>query len=328
MARQLPLTVSNSELNSFKWCKRNWYVSWYLLKRRRREHRTPVSAATLGTKVHVALATYYADGTNPLETLTRVYAEDLAYWREEAEDALTVELLQKEQSLAQAMVEGYVQWVEETGADEDYTVTDVEHRMEVALPDFSPDGEEFEFPGVKLTGQLDARLVRKVDHARLFMDHKTVQSLDGKGLVRNRQMKFYHLLERLDALERTGSFNPPEPTDGALYNMLRKVKRTPKANPPFYGRIEVKHNGLEIENFLTNVMSEIEEMISTILMLDSGVSHQKATPPTPNGECEWKCEHVAICNLMDDGSNWKWAIEEEYEDRTPHDYYDEKKGPA
>lgn len=315
MTRQLPLIVSNSEIQTFKTCRRKWWLHYYLELARKKEYKSPVSAANLGTKVHVALRAFYEGKVDPLKVLTSLYEEDIKYWSEIAGDELVTSNLKKEHDLAHAMVTGYVQWVEETGADEDYEVVAAEQRVEV------PSG----LPQVSLTGKLDTRIIRRVDHTRLFVDHKTVGDLNTPVhmLPRDEQMKFYHLLEKLDAHYRTGG-DAPEPTSGALYNMLRKVKRTATAKPPFYRRVEQPHNRAEIETMWERVHAELEDILSCIERLDGGESHQRVVYPRPSRDCTWACDFEPVCSMIDDGSNWQQMLEDHYEHRDPLAHYEEK----
>ena len=83
----------------------------------------------------------------------------------------------------------------------------------------------------ELMGKLDVRILRHSDERVLFMDHKTVREFTTPvlQLPANMQMKTYHLMEFYSRVND----DAPE-VGGAIYNMLRKVKRTASAKPPFY----------------------------------------------------------------------------------------------
>src|SRR5690606_37584810 len=110
-----------------------------------------------------------------------------------------------------AMVEGYLQWLAETGVDSGLRVVASETYLEAPL---DVPGVEVE---VKLIGKIDVRVVREYDGARLFIDHKTTGSLTEplKTIRLDPQMLHYHVLEWLSDVEAARC-------DGALYNMLRK----------------------------------------------------------------------------------------------------------
>jgi PD-(D/E)XK nuclease superfamily len=308
----VPLLISNSEIQTWKACHRRWYLAYYRELGLRRDLQSAVGARQLGTRVHVALSALYVTGESPLQALQEVYAEDRA--QIDSEDVLALEKLAKEYDLAHAMVEGYLQWIEETGADEGMTFVSSEEVIEV------PSG----VPGVRLRGKLDQRWKRNVDGARLFVDHKTVADFEShvRTLPLNEQMPFYHLLEYLDALAKTGD-EPLERTDGALYNMLRKVKRTARATPPFYHRVEVRHNKEELRSAWIRSMAVIEEIVITRQKLDSGADHRYVAYRKASNDflgCKG-CDFLQVCSLFDDGSNAEGLLREYYVHLDPHERY-------
>ena len=310
----MTLKISNSEMKTFKKCRRHWYLSYYRELGTPKDNEKPIGALQLGTKVHDALQFFYEENGNPLDKITELYMEERERW--EDEPAIVDEIV-KEQVLATAMLEGYVAWLEETGADSGYKIVEVEQAVEVPI---KVNGED-----VILRGKLDARVERKTDGARLFLDHKTVANLTepARTLHMDEQMKFYHLLEELDAKMKTGNA-PPNRTDGGLYNMLRKVKRTANAKPPFYERIEVQHNIHEIRNMWTRVYGVISDMLNVRKLLDEGESHHKVAYPNPTRECTFMCPFLAVCPMMDDGSDYEGFLESQYEYRDPHERYNKK----
>jgi hypothetical protein len=311
------LTVSNSEIQTYKSCKRKWYLVYYRELGLSRKEESPVGPRQLGTRIHTALHSMYADGTNPINVIDGVYANDIAYLQE-AERFDDVVEVQKEQDLAHAMLSGYVEWLAETGADDGITLVAAETVIEV------PSAVD----GVHLRGKLDQRILRESDGARLFLDHKTVGDLStpAKTLPMDEQMKFYHLLEKLDAMHKTGS-EPPWRTDGGLYNMLRKVKRTATAKPPFYGRIEVRHNDHELRNMWIRVHAVIEDIVKTRQQLDAGADHNFVAYPRPSRDCTWSCDFFPVCPMFDDNSNVDGLLSEYYTHINPHQrYVDEETG--
>jgi RecB family exonuclease len=291
-------SISNSEIQTYKSCRRRWYLAYYRELGLTGSAEKSVGARQLGTKVHVALDKMYSENANPIEVVNALYAEDIERWPSARE------ALQREADLARAMLEGFVQWIEETGADEFIRVVATEQALEVPLD---------AIPGIRLKGKLDQRVIRELDGARLFRDWKTVGDLSTplRLLPIDEQMKFYHLLEHLDALDKTGS-GPPEPTGGALYAMLRKVKRTGRANPPFYDQIEVRHNLETLRSMWLRTVRVIHEIVALRAELDSGVDHRYAAYPRPSRDCSWSCDFLPICPMFDDGSNVEGLIAEHY----------------
>ena len=255
----------------------------------------------------------YEEQTNPVDVVNAVYAEDIALFASDPDKVID---LKKEQDLAKAMLEGYIEWVATEAADDGIELVAAETVIEV------PSGN----PRVTLRGKLDQRVVRKTDGARMFLDHKTVADLTTpvRLLPIDEQMKFYHLLEQLDGMYRGVSKEKQWRTDGALYNMLRKVKRTATAKPPFYERVEVRHNRAVIESTWKRVHKVCEEIVAAHSALDAGADHQYVCPPRPSRDCTWKCEFFAICKMFDDGSNVEGLVNEYYEHGDPHERYREE----
>jgi len=304
-----PIRVSNSEIQTWKDCRRRWYLSYYKELGIRRNKDKPTGARQLGTRLHVALCAMYEEQRNPVDVANEIYAEDEKLFADYP-DKITE--MRKEQDLVKAMLEGYVEWVAEEAADEGIELVDAETVIEVPSA----------VKGVLMRGKLDQRVHRKVDGARLFLDHKSVPDLTTpvRMLPLDEQMKFYHLLERLDSLHKTGN-EPQWRTDGGLYNMLRKVKRTATAKPPFYGRTEIRHNDTTLRNTWIRVHKILEELVLTRQALDGGADHQYMCPPRPSRDCTWKCDFFMICPMMDDGSNVDGLTEEYFTHVDPHERY-------
>ena len=302
------IKISNSEIQTYKDCKRKWWLTYY------RELGLVVEDLTgarkLGTNVHTVLGDWYQDGVDPVNGIITIYAEQIKAVEAAGQDAAK---LRKDADLALAMIEGYLQWVDETGQDVDLELVGTEQVIEYPIEVI---GHE-----VLLRGKLDARFDRKSDGARVFLDHKTVQSIDqmSRILPQNEQMKFYHLLEHL-------ALGPAQEkrTDGALFNMLRKVKRTAAAKPPFFDRLHVQHNRAVLESTWKRVIGTITEMMLTREALDAGEDHQVVCPPRPNMDCTWKCDFQPICAMFDDGSNVEGLMTEYYSHIDPHERYNDE----
>lgn len=302
--------VSHSELRTFKECRRRWYLGYH--KRLRRTF-AELGAASLGNRVHGALAAFYsAPEDEALSALwehfdTECMQEQQAFEENEQD---TRELL-KEQKLARAMLEGYVEWLADSGEDSDLDVVGVEEAVEVGSP----------HPGVNLVAKLDLRVQRRSDGMKLFMDHKTVQDFTTpiKTLHLDEQMLEYHLIERLLQVD--------EPTAGAIYNMLRKVGRTKSAKPPFYKRYPVYHGDKELESFYYRVFGVIKDMLEVEAQLAAGVPHGQVAYPTPDRDCTWKCEFFAVCPMFDDGSDAAQVLEIGYRVGDPYARYGLDLGP-
>lgn len=330
--------VSNSEVQTFKDCPRRWWLAWYRgLTPRTTDVGTP---AATGTRIHAALASYYVpDGeapADPLLTLQRLQNEDLATLLSQVDDWSEddqVEVVRLDGSiterrraellnafdLEQAMISGYLEWIAETGEDADLEVVKSEAYVEALLPRLGDEGlEPVEIFGteVKLVGKIDARVRSRVTGRRKFIDHKTVGSLHDPLLGLNQQMLHYHLIEFLS------SNDVDQRCDGALYNMLRKVKRTRASKPPYYSRVPIDHNVHELTNYLWQVGGVVANIVETESLLEqTPYPHQSVVPSRPSRDCVWKCDFFKICRMFDDGSRVEAAVESLYERQDPLSYY-------
>lgn len=314
--------ISNSELWTFRRCKRRWWLGWYRHLRLKQER--PVGARSIGSWVHKALERKYVphgqvseDPRDALErVLTEVYTGLSTFLEQQAKqanveyiDAGLLDAFKKDADLARAMIEGYVQWCAETGADEGIEVISPEAIITAPI-DIAAYARD-----VAIIAKIDVRVRRALDGVRFFIDHKTVGDLTSpvKTIHMNTQMLHYMLIER----------SQPEDTwvEGALYNMLRKVKRTERATPPFYQRVEVRHNPHELVAYNTHMMSTTDDMLTREMMLDAGFDPQVVAPPSYDSTCAWQCDFFAVCNMFDDGSRAEDMVAQYYK-QTPHlDYY-------
>jgi len=178
---------------------------------------------------------------------------------------------------------------------------------------------------VVLQGKIDMRVRRKSDGVRMFRDFKTVGgsfSDFANQAQMNEQILTYMLLETAQ------NKNPEERAEGGIFTMLKKVKRTANARPPFYEQIEVRHNQFTMRSFWQRIHGTISDLMGVKKALDNGADPNFVAYPRPGKDCKWKCQFYTICPLIDDGSAAEAAISEMYEVADPYGYYktDEKKG--
>lgn len=324
---------SNSELQTWKNCRRKWWLAWYREQQLQTQNFTDVRST--GTRVHRALEAWYVpDGeprVDPRTALERIVVEDWTAIQELARknnvddehlSALAVEFTGAT-NLERAMVEGYVEWLAETGADADLRVIGSEQPIVVPLEiDVDLGGRHGTTTRpIELIGLLDTRVTRVTDGMRLFIDHKTVGDVNGPvaTLPQNEQMLHYHLLDWLS------SEHAEDRCDGALYNMIRRVKRSPRAKPPFYARIEVRHNEYELDAYKRRMLAAAADIIVATERLNRGEHHLDVVYPTPTSQCTWSCDFFAVCNMFDDGSRAEDMLKGLYTRGNPRARY-EKKG--
>ena len=168
------------------------------------------------------------------------------------------------------------------------------------------------------------RVKRKVDGVRLFMDHKTAASMNSitDTAHLNWQPKMYLLLEMMKEDEE-------HRCDGMMYNILRKVKRTGNARPPFYERVEVRHNRTTMNAFWYQVHGVVTDIVNARKALDDGVDHNLVCYPNPTNDSTWKDPFFHLNSLIDDGSSADRFIEDYYTQRNPYQRYEtEERGEA
>jgi RecB family exonuclease len=294
---------SNSTFRTAARCPRNWYLSYFLGYGNRPENSNPVTVATLGTRVHCALEAYYGYDLDPIAALRVIY------YLAERERPGHVDELRKQHDYAKAMINGYLRWIEEEGIDAALEIIATEglEERDIMLPDRTI---------VKLVAKLDQKVRRLTDGAILFRDFKTVGTLSKAHLlVLDEQMRFYSLLEALEASE-TG-----ERADGGLYTMLLRSKRTAKANGPFYREVEVRYNRHDHDSMMMRTRGRAQHLVDVTRRLENGGDHRALTPPNPGDYCGWGCPFTLICPLMDDGSRWEDALQANFVKRDPFAYY-------
>lgn len=294
--------VSNSEIQTFKDCRRKWYFGYY---RRLKPKKIKVSGAlALGTRVHEALDRHYTSNVDLVDEYVKLLQEDIAI----AEDNwLDISEVESEGELGRRMLEGYLEWVEEEGIDSELEMISTEEILSTPMLN----GE------VELQGKLDMRVRRKSDGVRMFRDFKTVaqfSSIEQTAQI-NEQILTYMLLE---AAQNKDS---GERSEGGIFTMLKKVRRSGNAKPPFYKQFEVRHNDFTLRNFWQHINGVIGDLMGVKKALDSGTSHHFVAYPRPSGDCTWKCPFFTICQLTDDGSGVEDAIEEMFVEGDPYDYY-------
>jgi hypothetical protein len=294
--------LSNSELQTFKDCRRKWWFQYY--RRLQPKYKDTTGALALGSRIHAALDDYYSNGTPLLQSHANLVNAEKAMLLEEFKD---VSELEKEAELGHIMLEGYLQWVEENGIDAELEMISTEEQ--ITAPLFN--GE------VELTGKLDMRVRRKADGVRMFRDFKTVGGSlgDFANLApMNEQILTYMLLESTKADES-------ERSDGGIFTMLKKVRRSAAARPPFYDQIEVRHNIFTLRSFWDRIHGTIADLMRVRKALDEGENPAFHAYPRPSRDCKWKCPFFNVCTLVDDGSAAEQAISELFVETDPYAYY-------
>lgn len=301
--------LTNSEMKEWRSCHRKWYLSYYRkLARDGKSFNNPLS---IGTRVHDALSAYYDpnERKDPMLVLAQSVDADLAKYPACEKD------IRAEADLCDAMLSGYLQWVQETGVDAGLRIVAAEGARVVPLAPNDPGLKD-----VNLLSKLDVRVLREFDGARLALEHKTVGDLSTplQTLKLDTQLLTEHLVEYM-ALKVEGK--EEEAAKGVLYNMLRKVKRTARAKPPFYGRETVPHNLDELRNHWKHVVIVAHQILAAQTLLDTGVDHNLVCEPNPTRDCKWDCPFFKVCVMFDDGSDVEGALRDLYVTVDPLERY-------
>jgi len=308
---------SQSEFKTFA-CNRRWWLSDY--RRLSPVTLDPSGPLKSGSRVHTALEAFY--GPEPETYLDVLKVAQDADWNAYLEncteldtypDVDVAKTFEKDCELERAMLEGYDDWVSESGVDAGIEFTAIEEIVSVRGSDFAPEIVE-RFGEFEVVGKLDARVKRVMDGVYLLLDHKTSASLTSAlaTLHMNPQMLHYGWLERMTQPEGTWS-------DGALYNVLKKVKRGKQAKPPFYDRFEVNHNDDQIASYELHMKRKITKIFELEALLKDATGEEQAhiAEPSPDDSCSWKCQFFALCPLFDDGSRAEDMVREEFRERDP-----------
>lgn len=288
--------IRQSEIRKFMRCKRSWNWSYRLgLDKDTDEEPT---TANIGTIVHAALEEFYAHGQSPVVTVQCLRRDD------EACNGPLSKKWADTYELAEIMVEGYIDWLAETGKDADYRTVQVERRLEVPFAEIL--GDE-----IIVTGQLDLLAEHTPTGLVYLRDHKTVATLEQTPQLQiDPQMLTYAVLLKMAGTDIAG----------AEHNQLRRVKRTATAKPPFYARPQVQFNEHQLRNHYRHLHGTLTEIVRAYQTLDIDPdAHHDICPPTPTQTCGWECSApgLSICVMEDDGSDVQLAMRDLFVTREP-----------
>ena len=178
-----PIRISNSEIQTFKDCRRRWWFTYY--RRLQPKVKNYTGALALGSRIHEALDRHYSTGQDLLEAHADLVKADLKTLTDAYRDTTELET---EAELGRVMLEGYLEWVEIEGIDAELEMISTEEIIERPMMEGR----------VTLQGKIDMRVRRKIDGVRMFRDFKTVGgsfSDFGATAHMNEQILTYMVLE-------------------------------------------------------------------------------------------------------------------------------------
>jgi hypothetical protein len=304
------ITISNSEIAKWQRCRRSWFLQYFLGVIPAEE--APANVRMQGTRIHASLQGLYGYQLDPLVVLHMLYqleARKHPDWDAELRAELDVSL---------AMVEGYLEWVAETGADADLEVVGTEMDVTVPLPGLE---------GVSLRAQMD-QVYRQLSTGLLgFLDFKTGDLEKHEYLDLDPQFRTYSLIQQLAAghgIPTPGNEKRPDRplVDGGMISSLRRVKRTSRSKPPYYQRDFFRYTPEQLQATYRRVLSVCRQIVLARHELGQIYSdgqpdlealnrwQQENLPPTPMvHDCKWSCPFASgLCGMLDDGSNWPAMI--------------------
>lgn len=305
-----PLTAS--EMRAWQTCQRGWWLTYY--RGLRRKYDLP-KLPTVGNLYHAGVEAHYKGELTDPEAFVAAKA------RQALEKAGLVEVtdvidlgdgplsvtsdVREAAELAAIMLTGYLEWVAETGVDEGLTVIATEQIVQAPIGPYT------------LMGKLDATVRRDADDATLLLEHKTVGNLTDipKYAQSAGQFLTYDLLASLE---------PGAYVDGLLINMAKRVKRTARANPPFYARHEVRHNKEELRSHFKHVLAIGVQIEEARKRLDAGVEHHRVVAPASGRSHLFGCPCASFTTMFDDGSVVEEYLAEFFEQKDPLARYTEE----
>jgi len=287
------MKLSHSEMSAFQKCRRKWYIQYHL---RLRKNQPEANALTQGTAVHELLEAFYKEGVDWKDRATEMFNE---IEESGASDAFASDLT-AQLELAYIMVEGYEEWIEEECEDAGLEI--LANELVVKL-DGAYDMD------VDMVGTID--MVARLDGEILLMDHKTAARFEPPSPEYVSQLTFYSLI-----LKGLG-WVPEEALLPAHLNLLRKVKRTAAAKPPFYERRRVVVTRPMEDEMIYRIGSVSDDIKVAEEALEAGLSHFEVAPPTPSYFGCRGCTVRDLCDMMSHGDRYEDAMKAHYEVAPP-----------
>lgn len=288
----IDLLLTNSEIQTFKECRRKWYYNYYLGFAPAEEH----VALTTGTLWHEMLEEYYnIDEPDPELRLKAAGEVLLAHQIMHNDPKIKYGMLLN-------MLRAYHNWIEEEGRDHNLLFSSIEQVGQIEL-----------MPGVNLRGKIDV-IAEDLDlETFLLVDHKSCRDF---GIVStlplNQQMRTYALICRED---------PTIPTvTHAFYNMARKVDPDhARAQPPFFMRERIYLTDDLIDNHRAELCITAKEIRNTREALDE--TPEPVIPMTVSPACSW-CSYSSPCSQQGDPhADFRWNLELNFIERDPNARY-------
>lgn len=320
--------IRATELQMFLNCPRQWYI----LSHNGLNMEPAITAPKLrfGTIWHKAMEHYYAPGIRDqdrleagLEGLKAGINEGKEKLRLELGDGMYThefqELLQRDEDLLRALLDGYPQWANHEARPSDLLLEPVSTEQRFLVPILTPSRNKSR---AYLAVRMDAVVKDNLGHYWI-VEHKTRGASskvdDPQGLVLDMQMGL-----QLLALNRVlGKSNSDYNLRGVIYNLVRRQKPGPRVRSPIYGRHQVTRTPSELaflEDTLYRAYREMLEVRRTMNRhthsFSHGLSQVRYNPQVwSGGYCTWGCPALNVCEAAVRGDDVDYLLSTEFRTR-------------
>lgn len=291
--------VSQSEMSTFQSCKRKWFYNY--IRRLTRMSRRP-DALSQGTIFHYGLEHRHAeDWRTPLAEYVAAMLEETPEWEAE---------ILKQHELAEIMIDGLIEWAAEEGLDAGVEVLGHELVVEADMGFYTLRGKLDEV--IRDNGLIGFRDFKSAGDGFAIFDTAAV----------DRQFRTYYLATEKD----------PAYEGGAAFGewvVARKVKRTARSKPPFYGRHRTHYTPTVIESLRLQYETVMRDLLHRLDMWTNGSYHQdRLYPPNPDRMKCRMCPYADICAMQDNGSDVEGYIEDRFTIYDPNARYADDPSPS
>jgi hypothetical protein len=279
--------VSYSQLQTWRRCKRRWYLGYV----EKLEKTTPTNALWLGVGVHEALDQYYASNPRDTAVLHKAFDEWAFAQKDEVEKQIKglvqeaqIKLdLQKNYELGIEILNNYADFAPTNDA---FDVIATEAMFEVPIGAeikmYDADNGTLGQVPIYYRGRIDGIVRLHSDNRLYLLEHKTAKQFNEQKLILDQQSTSY-----VWAAEKIHG----QPIAGVYYNILRKQKNGPRVKAPLVYRLTVERSRASIRDWPEQVRMIVKDME---LVSEHGLYYH-----TPADDCNF-CDFFTICSLIQD----------------------------
>ena len=256
--------------------------------------RSPLAAAEIGTEYHADLEAGY----NGLAAFQHL-GEHRYVLSAEAEMDGNEDLAKAHEKVA-AMVSGYAEWLEETGADQDLSHPRPEQTA------------RREFEGLVFQGKIDLLYTSRTWGTLEFMDHKST------GYALSQKMR--ELKRDTQPVHYAWLLAPVVHLSYATINLARQSLRSSTSVGPYYMRERIEIPPEALEGYERNLR---RDWIPALLQAYERPA-EDVPAPSPGPDCSWRCPFYDVCPAFDNGEDAEYTLATEYQEHDPLERYREE----